>query len=370
MPRNSDDLSLHEAGRRINDSGLTDKVDRLDADDLGQNLRERRKAPASNDDRDDTVDEDPDEIDSDDDAEDDDLDPDEDDESDRPGDDDDGDDSDDGDESDEDEDPANSSDAKYTVKVNGKTSKVTLKELTAGYQRGEDYQQKTTAINGFRRDLETKHREVAQDYHRRLAITTSVVGRVRDILVGDVNSAAMQDLRVKDPQQWSVVRQTLADRIEQVNGLLGNLHQEYERHAQTFQQRQQNHLAAAAPNEEASVTRHITDWGSGGKERLANYLTTSGFSAEEIAGVVDHRMWLIAEKARKYDAQQRALQKAQKKKAKKAAPKHAPAKGSGLQRQASKETRRSRGFREARDQARKSGNMRDAGRAINYLLDK
>ena len=362
MEKKDTGVSTRGAGARIAEAGLVDDVKRVREEDLSAR-RGHRDEP---DDDTDLVEDDDEDLDDDEDYSDNDDDTGEED--------DDGSADDDSDEDDSDDDKSRAKsdlDAEYTVKIDGKTHKVTAKELVAGYQRGRDYQNKTTALAEHRRNLTASHTQVAEDYDRRLRVTNGILQRVRDVMIGGVDNAQMQQLQREDPGQWAVARQQLSDRVEKINAILAQVQQEQERHVAGLKEQQATQFKAALPYELEALERAIPGWQKHGARRLAEYLTGAGFGAAEIDGVHDSRMLIIAEKARLYDAMQAAGKRARGKSEKKqAAPKRPNKSASANARPAGKQTQRSRAYRDDRAKLKKTGDMRDAGRAISRLLDR
>lgn len=260
--------------------------------------------------------------------------------------------------------------AEYTVKVNGKEAKVTAKELVAGYQRNADYHRKTQALAERGRNLTTSHQQVAEVFTRKLQQVNGLAKGIRQLLIGDINSDEMSALQRTNPQEWMVQRALLQDRIGKVDAVIQGINQENERHAHGLTEQQQRNLRATIDEERALTRKAIPDWDTDGKVRLAKYLTGSGFSEQELVNVVDHRMLTVAEKARQWDALQAAKAKAPKRKAKPATEKR-PLRAAQTQLKkganGAKDTR-NREFRNAKSHARKTGDMRDAGKAITRLL--
>jgi hypothetical protein len=379
MPRRDD--GLQNAGERINQSGLGNDAPRIREQDLtDRSSRSRnRTSPRQAADEPDYEADDGDE-DGDEDAHArrsnprDEEDPDDDDDGDVDDDSDVDEDSDgDEDESDEDESSANSLDAEYEVTVNGKKEKVKLQELLQGYQRTSDYHRKTQELAERRRTLDAGHQTVAETYQRRLNITGGVLKTVEQMLVGDINSPAMQDLRQRNPNEWMIVRQEMQDRIGSVQSIIGKLVQEQERHAKEFEDKQKSSIADQIPREMERVGQFVKDWDGEGKKRLGAFLLSSGFSAKELEPVYDSRMLIIAEKARRYDAAQKAKEAANGKRRKpepvKRKAQAEPAARGRMQRPTGPKGKAKRDFRDARARLRKSGDMRDAGRAIALTID-
>lgn len=387
-----DNDSVRDAGRRIAESGLTDDVrhisrtnrerlqggDTDDADEPAERPQRRDRRDRDEDDRqpksrrqepDEDLEED-DQGRQDDDEDDDDADL-----SNRE---DDGDE--DGEEGDEEDDDADGDDRNrkdvHEVKVNGETLKVTLDELKQGYSRTKDYHQKTQAVAAKSRELNQSHAQVAQAYARKLQETHAIVAGLSQMLVGDINSAEMQALRRSNPQEWMIARQDISDRIEGFNAIISNLQQEHERHRTSFTQTQQTNSTALIEQEMEQLSRFIPDWAEGkngkpsGRERLSAYLDKNGFNRAEYAGITDHRMLAIADKARRWDEMQASRDKMPKPKAKPLPKRIPPGRSeisSGKERERTKDRNE---FRTARDRVAKTGDMRDGAAAINALISR
>src|SRR5882672_2745318 len=272
------------------------------------------------------------------------------------------------DESEERED-ANPLDKEYVVKIDGETLKVPLKEIIHGYQRQADYQRKTQDLAAYRRDFTASHTKVANQYAQRVQQTAGVVQAVRNVLIGDTNSAYMQSLRQQDPQQWLVQRQAQADRIEQIDNVLSQVQQEQERHGREVEEQQQRDRAGGVAQEAAILRREIPDWDSKGAARLSSYLKSKGFTPDELNNVYDSRQLILAEKARLYDAFQADRKKGLQKQAK-PIPRTVKGGGGNIKSKVSLSNGQAKQYQERKKVAKTSGNMRDAGRAIAALLGK
>lgn len=376
------EYSARDAGADIVNAGLADDVIQADERDLSdkrkRNDRSEREEKRNTRSRRDEV-----EDDSDDDGEE----YEDDDEADSGSNRDDGESEDDGDEdrdgdedSDEGEDGESRAQSKdqFEVTVNGEKLKVSRDELIQGYQRNEDYHRKTQAVAQERRSFVEAHTKTAQSLQKAMQNTQGVLHQVLDVIAGSVNSEYMQGLKRTNPDQWTRERMAIQDQRDSVAKILQDSLQEQERLRATSQQQNgqdQSALARATFNEMTRLTNG--DWSTAGKDgatgaqRLLKHLVEErGFKAEEVKGVLDHRMLLIAEEARKYRQLMAKGGKAaeQHRRAKNPPPKPPKGKGSEIQRKASKETVRSKSYRQARAKAKQSGDMRDAGDAINKLF--
>lgn len=410
----ADDTSVREAGARIAQLGLTDDVRRGrtnrelsrdgdgpdaddredrrdrrdDRDDRGEDRREkpRRRRDDDEDDRPrskrrrDEPDDDADDDEDRDDRRDDDDDADASNRDDgEDGEDEDQDDDEDADDGDDDDDRNERDEPLFEVKVDGQRFKVTQSELVAGYQRGKDYQQKTQRLADTGRKFSAGHQHVAAEYSKRLQALGHHMGELKRALVGQIDSAQMEQLRVSDPAKYLLARDDIGNRIRKVDGLFAHLNQEHERQQKAFADEQAGHKQHLIAHEVELLSRHVPDWSEGknGKPpsavRTGQYLRKAGFADEEFMGVIDHRMLLIADKARRYDEMMaRKNERGEPKRRPKPVPKRTPTGGSSTNTSRnSREDRQDRNqYTRARDQLRKSGDMRDAGAAIDALMSR
>ncbi len=393
-----DVIDVREAGRQIAERGFADDVRRgptnrerargdtdTDADDRTEDRRERKRRDEDDDrprsrrreepDLDDEDDEEParrrDDADEDDEDDDADTSTREDGE--------DGDDDQDDDDDADGEDDRNQRERMFKVKVNGKTLEVPESELIRGYSRNKDYQHKTQKLSETGRNLHAGHAKVAEEYGQRLASLGALTNKLKTMLVGEVNGEEMRALRAKDPQAWQIARMDYEDRIKQVDAVFNHLNSENERHRNAVQQTQAQHAAHTVQFELERMREHIPDWleardgKPAGHQRVAKYLRDAGFQDAEFMGIVDHRMLLIADKARRYDAMvKRQNERDQPQRRAKPIPKRTPnGQRSNVSTQGQRQDRQAKNeFTRARDRLHKSGDMRDAGDAINAMMSR
>ena len=219
-----------------------------------------------------------------------------------------------GGEPDSEEDDEPSTEPNYTVKIDGKEVSVTLKEALAGYQRQADYTRKATEVAEARKAVEAETaaaRATRDQYAQVLNVILDRLGPENQ----ELNADQWNQLRQVDPtryaaewtdyqrreQQRYAVRQEQARLFqEQQVQLLG--------HARTFLDGERQKLMRAIPM--------LADPEKGPVEMKAmrDYAAkTFGFSEQELDRAYDHRMLLMLDKARKWDAHQSSLAKARSK---------------------------------------------------------
>jgi hypothetical protein len=192
---------------------------------------------------------------------------------------------------------------RYTVKVGGEERKVTLDELKAGYSRGEDYTAKTMALSDERRGLEAK---LSDDYASKLKQTTDLFVQL-DPLLAQADQIDWQALAQEDPATYTQLRAAMDARREAI----GKARQEMERVSQEAAQREQAEMAQRSKAEADALVKAMPELADPAKmgafaNETVGYLKATGFADPEIAELLDHRALVIVDKARRWDAQQKA----------------------------------------------------------------
>lgn len=256
------------------------------------------------------------------------------------------------DESDEPEKPLDL-DQLVTVKINGKTEKVTLKEATEGYQRQSDYSRNLSALRQEKEVLDQERAQLSQVLE--VAMNNMQANEIPepdwDALHEedplnfpkiekqwrDYQTARQQELQMMQYQQQQIIEQQQQQEIQNRKILLV----EGEKYLQTQLKEW------ADPEKKAAATKKLREFGK-----------KSGFSDAELSQVYDPRYVVMLEKARRYDELQSN------------APKPQRAKGPKPMRGGSSVGSPKRGGDLARMQQRlkSSGHVNDAA-ALFSLLD-
>ena len=216
-------------------------------------------------------------------------------------------------ESDEDEaetEESNPEEQSYTVKVNGEEREVPLSELLKGYSRTEDYKAKTTAVAEQRRDLEAKAERVEAEaqakYANQLEEATNLFAQF-DPVLSEARTINWEQLKATNPSAYVHAQDAVQARMKQLN--------EMQERAATARQQSQERQQAIAQQERAQRFDAAADEIVKAMPELADeakfsafagagvqYLKDTGFSGEEIADALDHRVLTLADKARRWDA--------------------------------------------------------------------
>lgn len=187
----------------------------------------------------------------------------------------------------------------YKVKVRGEEIEVGLPELLNGYSRTEDYKAKTAEVAELRKAAATEYADKLEQQVRLFATVDPILAQTQNL-----DWAA---LAAQDPATYVSIKAQYDQRIEMIRAAAGEIEQirgeETARETEAlndYRKHEQEALISAIPDLAApeKLKSFVVD--------NAEYLRSNGFAEDDIRSTDDHRAWLIADKARKWDALQNA----------------------------------------------------------------
>lgn len=192
-----------------------------------------------------------------------------------------------------------SEDALVTVKINGKTTQIPLKEAIAGYQRNADYSRKMHALTEERRQVEQEKEkvELGRNYYgQRLA---ELEAQLVQFLPQEPN---WEQLHREDPINYPIIRDQWRDNQER----LAQTQAEKARLQQVMMAEEQGRLATLLQEGVKFLREQNPEWQDeakwdAAKPKLREYGKKVGYTEEELNKAYDPRALLVLEKARKYD---------------------------------------------------------------------
>ena len=196
----------------------------------------------------------------------------------------------------------------YAVTVNGEEQTVTLDELVKGYSRQSDYTRKTQELSEQRKGMEQYHNQWNAEIQQIQAERQQYVNALQNVVetsMGTMDQFANVDwetLKNDNPLEYITKRDEYRDTQERVRQAQFQQQQAYAAHQE---ESQRNHRRAL--NEEhGKLVAALPEWSEettrkklGGE--IKEYALTQGYSAEEIASLLDHRSLLVLHKAMKFD---------------------------------------------------------------------
>lgn len=180
----------------------------------------------------------------------------------------------------------------YTVKVDGEEVEVTFDELLNGYSRTADYTRKTQEVSEERKALEAQAAEIRQA-REQYAQKLEVMKQALTVPEPDWDKLQEELPPAEFAAQWANHQRRQKD--------LEIVEQEQQKVVQEHLSEQQTQLQQVVAQEREKVREAIPNWEEQ-KEPLAEYaMNTYGYSEENLESVVDHRLFVILDKARKFD---------------------------------------------------------------------
>lgn len=182
--------------------------------------------------------------------------------------------------------------------VNGE--KVSGAELASGYMKDADYRQKTAQAAQLRRDAEQLMQTAQNELSQRANKLDVLANALYQEIVGDQSQLA--SLVESDPAEYLRRSHYLAQR----NQLLQQAMAEREAVGRQKGEYEHRQLAEYVRDEQEKLHAALPEWRdtkvaeSEGKE-LAEYLMGTGFGADELSELYDHRALILARKAMLYD---------------------------------------------------------------------
>lgn len=196
------------------------------------------------------------------------------------------------DQADDDEaDDASDDETLYTVKIDGKEEKVSLKEALAGYQRQQDYTRAKQAVAEEKRAFQSEAQRVIEKEQVYDQLVPALVQRMQaympqppDPSLIDVNPSAY--LRQKEV-------------YEREMGDMQAAMQEHQRRQAEQQEESAKRLQAYVAENAAKLTELVPEWkdtktAERERSKVRDYLKGRGFSDKEISQAYDARLVAIA----------------------------------------------------------------------------
>ena len=195
----------------------------------------------------------------------------------------------------------------FRVKANGKETDVTLDELVSGYQKGEDYTQKSQALAEQRKAVEAEAyivneaTQLREQYSRRLGQVQQLLNEQNDSQVN------LEELKENDPIQYAI---RVAEQTEN-NKKLQLLQREQSKLANAQQQQVAQHQAKVVAHEASVLSDKVKEFSDPKKSEqlkgeIRNFGKSIGFTDNELSQVYDHRHVMVMQKAMEYDKLQKA----------------------------------------------------------------
>ncbi len=189
---------------------------------------------------------------------------------------------------------------KYKVKVNGEEFELTLDELRQGYLKNADYTTKTMEVSKQRKELEAKAAEVDSKLEdARLLI---------EMEIDELKGPEWEPLQVSDPTKYWKEVDRIKKKAEKFETMKNEQLSRLEAKQKALLEKEQESLFNAVPDWLDEPTRNKE------MQSAIAALQGVGFTNDDSDKLNDHRLFVLARKAAKYDELMNADPKAKQEK--------------------------------------------------------
>ena len=173
----------------------------------------------------------------------------------------------------------------HQVIVNGEKIDVDLEELKAGYQKDADYRRKTEEIALQKRELKSEEDRLKNQYSTKMDDLNSLVVTLNAEINNDMNSKELDKLWEEDPTEAARVDRRIQKRKNTIQEAQQRLREHQKAQFQEILRDEQRKLHLKHP-EIADPIKGATV-----KSNIVNYLSSKGFSNEDVGRIYDSRMF-------------------------------------------------------------------------------
>lgn len=204
------------------------------------------------------------------------------------------------------------------VKINGQEGKAKLADLKKSYQitqaaeqrlaEAKELKQRETQALAQKRDL------LNAEYGKAAAL----IDTAEKLFTQEFQNTDWNKLRTDDPAEFSARKAEYDERKKSIDQLKATALQQYQQSLAVNKQEMEAQRQAYLEQESEKLRSALPEWkdekvAKAESQEIAQYLSSYGFSKEEIANASDHRAILMARKAMLYDKGQNKTELAKKK---------------------------------------------------------
>ena len=194
----------------------------------------------------------------------------------------------------------------YEVKVNGETIKVSLDELQSGYAKDSDYRQKTSKLSEERKSLEEERQKILDEMNVANQKKSEYVKRLEEVVnklkPPSISDSELERLFEEDPTEYVKAQAMVTRERERQMKLKSELEKEKQDQAVDYQ----NKMKVVLQNEQKKLIEKIPALADPNKAEkirtdIKTFLTSQGYSENELVNLTDHRTVLVAYNAMQLD---------------------------------------------------------------------
>ena len=171
----------------------------------------------------------------------------------------------------------------HQVIVNGEKIDVDLEELKAGYQKDADYRRKTEELAIEKREVRAEEDRLKNQYSTKMEDLNSLVATLNAEINNDMNSKELDALWEEDPTEAAKVDRRIQKRKNTIQQAQQKLREHQQAQFQEILREEQKKLHLKHPEIADPIKGNTV------KSNIMNYLSSKGFSNEDVARIYDSR---------------------------------------------------------------------------------
>lgn len=194
---------------------------------------------------------------------------------------------------------------KVPVKVDGAVSDATLGDLVKSYQMTSAAEKRLEEAKSKAQNLNQEIAQKSEALQGQYASAASLIQAAEALLTKDISDADLATLRKDNPEQYLLQKEAFTERRAAIETLKRQAVEQFQQVAAQLQS-QSAPTPEILEQEYNFLLEKLPDWrdqekAATGKAKLVEYLTSQGFTNDDVLGASDHRLIVMAEKARLYD---------------------------------------------------------------------
>lgn len=193
---------------------------------------------------------------------------------------------------------------KISTKVDGKEGEATLADLRKSYQLEASQTRKAQALADDRKAFEAEQAEAQAKLNAELERAGAAFAMAQRELLNEFNSQDWQKLQAEDPTRFIMERQRYGERQAQLNQAIQQATEQAKRVKAEQEQKAAAQREKELANQSEMLIAAIPEWRDeskreAGARAVSEFLLSRGFAPDEVGGITDHRIILMAQDAMK-----------------------------------------------------------------------
>ena len=193
---------------------------------------------------------------------------------------------------------------KARTKVDGEESEVTLADLIKGYQLESTFTRKNEAFLAQQKQWQEQQQKAQARLQADLQKTGQAFQMAQQQLTHEYQAINWEQLKKDEPEQYLIKQNEFGQRQAQLDQAINQATQHAQRVMQQQREQQAQQLDEYTKQQDELLLKALPQWQDSDtrkaeSEKVAKFLSDSGYTPEEIGNIRDHRVILMAVNAMK-----------------------------------------------------------------------